>query len=269
MLEKFYQNYRITLEFIPSSTMSITSDLEKFYDSEADKYHQTRQKHWSDSDMILNTLKSQETKHPVIIELWCWWWRWASLLEEKYDKPFTYTWVDISNNLLSLAKKDHPKLSFEHSDMISYLANQPQESADIILAFACFQHLPNEEQRIALLKNCYRVLKYNWIIIFTNRACSSWFIKTHRKPISIALLKSMVNFWKTTRRDVMIPRTSDQWTQYRYYHLYSLDELRRYTEYAWLKETTLEYLDRRWNVTNNRKYANNSFLVAKKTIYKK
>ena len=40
-------------------------------------------------------------------------------------------------------------------------ANQPQESADIILAFACFQHLPDEQQRIALLKNCYRVLRYN------------------------------------------------------------------------------------------------------------
>lgn len=49
--------------------MSITSDLEKFYDSEADKYHQTRQKHWSDSDMILNALKSQEIENPVIIEL--------------------------------------------------------------------------------------------------------------------------------------------------------------------------------------------------------
>ena len=49
--------------------MSITSDLEKFYDSEAVKYHQTRQKHWSDSEMILNALKSYKKKNPVIIEL--------------------------------------------------------------------------------------------------------------------------------------------------------------------------------------------------------
>jgi hypothetical protein len=49
--------------------MSITKDLEKFYDSEADKYHQTRQKHRSDSDMIVNALNSCEKKHPDIIEL--------------------------------------------------------------------------------------------------------------------------------------------------------------------------------------------------------
>lgn len=247
--------------------MSVTSDLEKFYDSEANKYHQTRQKHWADSEKILEALKTCKTKHPTIIELWCWWWRWATLLEEKFENPFSYTWVDISNNLLKLAKKDHPNYSFEHSDMISYLADQPQESADIILAFACFQHLPNEEQRIALLKNCYRVLNYNGTIIFTNRACSKWFLKTYRKAILIAQLKSMINFWKTSRRDVMIPRTSDKGTQYRYYHLYSLEELRKYTELSWLKITTLEYLDKKWNTTVNRENANNSFLVARKTIY--
>ena len=248
--------------------MSITKDLEKFYDSEADKYHQTRQKHRSDSDMIVNALNSCEKEHPDIIELWCWGWRWATLLEEKYEKTFNYTWIDISNKLLSHAKKDHPNLNFEHSDMISYLSNLPQESVDIVLAFACFQHLPNEEQRLALLKNCYRVLRYNWIIIFTNRACSKWFLKTHRKPVIVAWLKSFINFWKTSRKDVMIPWTSDKGTQYRYYHLFTLEELRKYTEFSWLKKTTLEYLDRKWNITKDWKYANNSFLVAKKTIYK-
>lgn len=249
--------------------MSITSDLEKFYDSEAKKYHQTRQKHRSGSKKILNALNTYDNKKPTIIELWCWWWRWASLLEEKFNKDFSYTWVDISNNLLSLAKKDHPALSFEHNDMISYLAKLPQESVDIILAFASFQHIPNEEQRIALLKNCHRALKYDWIIIFTNRACSKRFIKTHRKPIITAWLKSFISLWKTTRRDVMIPWTGEKWTQYRYYHLYSLKELKEYSELSGLKISTLEYLDKEWKSTKNREDANNSLLVAKKTIYKK
>jgi len=248
--------------------MSITSDLEKFYDSEAKKYHQTRQKHRSDSEKILNALNSYNNKKPIIIELWCWWWRWASLLEEKYNKDFSYTWVDISNNLLSLAKKDHPTLSFEHNDMISYLANLQQESVDIILAFASFQHIPNEEQRIALLKNCHRVLKYDGIIIFTNRACSKRFIKTHWKSIINAWLKSLINLWKTTRRDVMIPWIGENWKQYRYYHLYSLEELKRYSELCWLKIISTEYIDKKWKTTKNRENANNSILIAKKTIYK-
>jgi hypothetical protein len=77
----------------------------------------------------------------------------------------------------------------------------------------------------------------------------------------------MINFWKTSRRDVMISRTSDKGTQYRYYHLYSLEELRKYTELSWLKITTLEYLDKKWNTTVNLENANNSFLIARKTIY--
>ena len=49
--------------------MSVTNDLEKFYDSEAEKYHQTRQKHWSDSEKILDALNSCEKEKPVIVEL--------------------------------------------------------------------------------------------------------------------------------------------------------------------------------------------------------
>ena len=49
--------------------MSITSDLEKFYDSEAKKYHQTRQKYRSDSEKILNALNTYNNKKPIIIEL--------------------------------------------------------------------------------------------------------------------------------------------------------------------------------------------------------
>ena len=64
----------------------------------------------------------------------------------------------------------------------------------------------------------------------------------------------------------MIPRTNDNITQYRYYHLYSLDELKRYTEFSWLKIEELEYLDKKWDLTKSRKDANNSILVAQKTI---
>ena len=66
----------------------------------------------------------------------------------------------------------------------------------------------------------------------------------------------------------MIPRTNDNKTQYRYYHLYSLDELKRYTEFSWLKIKEIEYLDKKWIITNTRKDANNSILVAKKTVFR-
>lgn len=250
--------------------MSVTSELEKFYDSEAKKYHQTRQKHWADGKMILSALVSQvKEEEPRILELWCWGGRGASLLAEYYDKNFSYTWVDISSKLLGYAKKEHPHFSFVHSEMNKYLTSLEQESQDVVLACASFQHIPDEVSRITILKNIFRVLKYDGILVFTNWACSEWFIKTYWKAFIGSSLKSVVGFWKRTRRDLSIPWTSEKGTQYRYYHLFSLDELRKLVEISGFTILELHYLDKKWEITEDRKQANNSFLVAKKTIYKK
>jgi ubiquinone/menaquinone biosynthesis C-methylase UbiE len=249
--------------------MSTYSDLEKFYDSEATKYHQTRQKYRADWEMIMSAILSQIQKEdPKVLELGCWWWRGAKLLSEHYHQNFSYTWVDISSKLLAYAKKDNPWFSFVHSDMNKYLASLGQESQDIILACASFQHIPDETSRIKILKNIFRVLQYDWIIVFTNWACSEWFLKTHRKALIGWSLKSLISFWKKSWRDVLIPRNGEHWKQYRYYHLYSLEELRKLVELSWLKIIELHYLDKKWQITEDWKQANNSFLVAKKTIFK-
>ena len=250
--------------------MSVTSELEKFYDSEAKKYHQTRQKHRADGEMILSALVSQvKEEEPRILELWCWGGRGASLLAEHYDKNFSYTWVDISSKLLGYAKKEHPDFSFVHSEMNKYLTTLEQESQDVVLACASFQHIPDEVSRITILKNIFRVLKYDGVLIFTNWACSEWFIKTYWKALLSSSLKSTVSFWKNTWRDVLIPWTSEKGTQYRYYHLFSLEELKKLVELSGLTIIELHYLDKKWEITEDWKQANNSFLVAKKTIYKK
>jgi hypothetical protein len=45
--------------------------------------------------------------------------------------------------------------------MNKYLASLGQESQDIILACASFQHIPDETSRIKILKNIFRVLQYD------------------------------------------------------------------------------------------------------------
>ena len=230
LIENEYQNHTIFLVLSSNPLMSVTSDLEKFYDSEAKKYHQTRQKHRADAEMILSALKSlNKSDTPTILELWCWWWRGTTLLKEHYKTSFSYTWVDISSKLLSYAEKDNPNFSFVHSDMNSYLTTLKQESVDVVLACASFQHIPDEKSRITILKNIFRVLKYDGIIIFTNRACSERFLKTHWKALVMAAFKEVLSFWKASRRDIMVPWISEKWKQYRYYHLFSLEELEKLT----------------------------------------
>lgn len=51
--------------------MTITEDLENFYDSEAAKYHQTRQKFWADGDKIIGALDGFDFDNPRILELGC------------------------------------------------------------------------------------------------------------------------------------------------------------------------------------------------------
>lgn len=85
-----------------------------------------------------------------------------------------------------MPKKDNPNQHFVCSDMLSFLQKSDQESVDIVLAFASFQHIASKQERIVIMKNIYRVLKYDGMVIFTNWALSSRFIKNYRK----ALIKS-------------------------------------------------------------------------------
>ena len=77
--------------------------------------------------------------------------------------------------------------------MNTYLASVEQESLDIIIACASFQHLQSPKERMMLMENAYRALRYGGKIIFLNWALSSRFIKKHPK----VLLMSWLNYLKT------------------------------------------------------------------------
>lgn len=92
--------------------------------------------------------------------------------------------------------------------MEQYLQSLEQESLDAILAFASFQHLTDEKARLALMKNAYRALHYDGVLIFTNWAFSEWFLETHWNVFVLSGLKSMLSLGKWKWRDVFIPRKS-------------------------------------------------------------
>lgn len=248
--------------------MSIQSELVNFYNSEAKKYHQTRKKYRSDTERILASLENIETEIPKILELGCGGGRGISLLHSKFQKKFSYTWVDISEKLLELAKKDNPNQQFVCANMEQYMQSLKQESLDTILAFASFQHLSDEKSRLALMKNAYRALNYGGILIFTNWAISQWFLKTHWNVFLISAFKSFFSLEKRNWRDVFIPWKTKNWIYYRYYHLFWLNELRELAESAGFLIEELYFLDKKWNPTKNWKNANNSFLVARKVVNK-
>lgn len=248
--------------------MNIKNDLKNFYDSEAKKYHSSRKKPRSDWKWIIDEINKTWKKEISILEFWCGWWRCINYLDQnlKWVK-IKYTWVDLSNELLKLAKKDNPKHNFICDDICHFITKVPQESFDFIIWIASFQHIPSQWERVFLMKHCYKALKYEGKIILVNRALSKRFIKKYAKPIISSIWKTIYTMWKHKRRDILIPRKNRGKEYERFYHMYSKNELNTLIKWSWFQISTLTYLDKHWQITNSRKDANNILITWEKKIF--
>ena len=122
--------------------MKIIDELEQFYTAEAQKYTQTRRKHRPDGERLLEVLESLEMRSPKLLELGCGSGRLISYLDQAWERKFSYTGVDLSSGLLKYAKEANPGRKFICSEMTSFLEGCKQESFDVVVACASFQHIP-------------------------------------------------------------------------------------------------------------------------------
>lgn len=249
-----------------------TLKLRDFYNLEAKKYSQTRKKHWPDAEKLLEEIKKYDKKTISILELGCWSWRFLEALQEIKNKKINYIGSDISENLLDEAKKiskqTNIKTTFICKDMINILKEHKQEEFDFIVAIASFQHLPSKKQRFLGTKYIYRTLKYNGIVMMTNRSLSKRMIKKYRKIILFSILHKIGSRNKKEWNDLLIPRKTKTKTHKRFYHIFTKKEIGTLFGQSWFVIKYLEYLNKNGSKTNNRKNGNNTLIIAKKTIYK-
>ena len=160
------------------------NNLKDVYNTIAEKYYLSRNKHRNDWIQVLNEIQKYWKKEISILEFWCWWWRCIKYLHEnlKWIK-INYTWVDISDELLKFAQKDNPKEKFICEDICNYTKKTHQENFDFIIWIASFQHIEKESERLKLMKCFYKSLKYWWKLIMTNRSFSSRFKKNTKKKL--------------------------------------------------------------------------------------
>lgn len=102
-----------------------------------------------------------------------------------------------------------------------------QESFDFVIGAASFQHIPSNKERFFVSKNIYRILKYDGKLIMTNRSFSLWFLKKYQKDFLVSLRKYIWSFGKYERNSIMIPRKSGKAIAKRFYHIYTLAELKK------------------------------------------
>ena len=246
----------------------IKQDLQSFYNSEAKKYAETRKKFWHEEKAILDTINPlfEEKEKVRVLEFGCGSGRFATLLNQQFPGKFDYVWIDLSDELLSYASKENPNLTFFQWDITKLVKNFEQESFDLIVWTSSFQHIPTNKERSFLMKNFYRLLDYDGMLLMTNWSLSDWFTKRHWKIVMKARILSWFNLNKWNSRDLLVPRTDENWKVYeRFYHFFSLDELKNLNNFSWLTLNTNTFIDWNGQFTDNEKISRSSFFVATKT----
>jgi len=247
----------------------IKQDLESFYNSEAKKYAETRKKFWHEEKAILDAITPLFEKNDKVrvLEFGCGSGRFATLLNQNFPDKFDYVWIDLSDELLSYASNANPNLTFFQWDITKLIKKFDQESFDLIVWTSSFQHIPTNKERSFLMKNFYRLLDYDGILLMTNWSLSKWFVKKHRKAVLKARFLSLIQFDRSKSRDIMVPWTDTKTGKVyeRYYHFFSLKELQSLSDFAWLNTKLNVFVDQDTNFTYNERISRSSFLVATKT----
>lgn len=138
---------------------SLIEQTKKTYNLIANHFDLTRQKQW----LELEKLKDLFLENQTILDFGCGNARFYSLIQ---DKNIDYYGIDISENLINLAKKQVPqgKFSIINSDLkLSFQDN----FFDIIVSIATLHHIPSSQLRKNLILEFKRVLKNNGILIIT------------------------------------------------------------------------------------------------------
>jgi len=253
--------------------MSVKQDLKDFYNTSAKKYYETRKKIRYDGKRILEELKKYKperddvSKKIKILELGCGWGRFCDYLRDNFNKNVEYTGVDLSQNLLDLAQKDHPKKKFICDDMVNFVRNEEQEKYDFIVITAAFQHIPSYKERILLMKYFYSILKYEGKLIMLNWVMSDWFKNKYAVEIRKTFWKYVLSLGKSKLNDVLVPWKNQDKTFYRYYHLFTVKELTQITKIWGFVVEKSEYLDKKWQIVDSRNIANNSLIIAIKKVF--
>ncbi|MCX6794721.1 MAG: methyltransferase domain-containing protein [Candidatus Falkowbacteria bacterium] len=156
------------------------------------------------------------------------------LLEALKNKKIKYLGLDNSAELIKAASKNYPLHEFREADILD-LANVPEKDFDHIFCLAVWQHIPGEELRVKFLKNLAAKIKPSGRIII-----SVWNLgrlPKYRKMILKNYWRKFIGRYELEVRDLIFSwkNSSGQSVSERYYHVFTLREIKRLSAIAGLK----------------------------------
>lgn len=144
----------------------ILNDTEAGYDLISEKFSQTRNRFWSELEFINKFAKNGDK----VLDFGCGNGRLLDLIK---DKDIDYVGVDVSNELIGLAKKNiiltqgFKRVNFLKIENDFKRLPFPAEYFGAIYSIAVFHHLPGHELRLDNAKELFRLLAPGGYIVIT------------------------------------------------------------------------------------------------------
>lgn len=128
---------------------NIIDQLEQDYDTIASHFSNTRHDPWPEFESLKELIQAENTK---VLDVGCGNGRLADVIQVA-----DYTGLDLSSQLLTIAKQRFPHHTFVHGSVLQLPF--PDKQFDIITCIATLQHIPTVEYRQQAMSEMARVLK--------------------------------------------------------------------------------------------------------------
>lgn len=158
-----------------SKALQIIAENKESYNRIAEDFDVTRKYEWPEFELLKPYIK----KGDRILDIGCGNARLYKYLCAESNSAH-YTGVDISANLIKIAKKikcaesnSAHKVEFGVVEKVWEMPFENEEF-DVIVGIAFLHHIPGEELRLKVLKEMYRVLKPGGILFMTNWNLWQW-----------------------------------------------------------------------------------------------
>lgn len=155
------------------------------------------------------------------------------ILRALKGKNIKYLGVDPSDELLELAKKEHPEYNFKKGDILE-LGHIPEYDFDHVLAIAVIHHLPGEDLRVKALKQLRNKIKKDGVMIIS--VWNLWSRKKYRNMIFKYFLLKLLGKNDMDFGDILFDwrKDKERFLSKRYYHAFTKRELKRIIKKAGL-----------------------------------
>jgi len=234
---------------------NIIQETRKAYNTIYDHFSQTRQNLWSEFE----DFKSYFQTNDKVLDFGCGNGRFYELIKEFNPD---YYGVDLSDELLLLAKQKIPEGHFVLIDENLTLPFK-DNFFDKIVCLATFHHIPSQELEEKVLKEFYRVLKPNGILILT---VWDFYHGKNKKYLFRNYFSGIINFIFRSKsflgfKDFYVPWKDNQGQVIaeRYFHAFTLKELN-----SLLKKVGYKVLSSQIKPHNNKKEYYNLIIIAQK-----